>query len=534
MLDSYCGADMADIFVSYAKEDLAAVDLLREDLEAKGFSVWSDTQLLPGHEWRTRLREEIDQSRALIVVWTSHSKNSTFVQEEVDRARSVDKPVIALRERGFKVEEVPLGFGSIQTHIISDRNAILKALDDFKIIPAAQIAQLSGGRSVYEIFARAIPDTTLVDRSNSPEGQKIRSALSKRGFCARLCGPTKSGKSVLLHQILGTRNPIYLSGGLIRNLQLFYGYLAVKVEGGQMLGDDEAATMERVLASKRPIVIDDFHRVNFPTRRAIVKRIQAFLDAEVNVVLVSWTDIEGEKIDSDPGLDGRSEPVEMSYWKAADITRIGRAGFVNGLNVEVDPQLLLALTHQSFQNPFLMQQYCCKVAELHGILERRSSPIKVSMTEDALRQMFKESCIQTRKHFLSCIERRGDQMVTLSTGATTSIYGLILLAVSNMEPIHKMGMDTLARKMRERVQGSTQALTPIAVESAVKAFMQRLEKNEHQHTAVDYYGGKLHIHPFFKRYLLWDFGPSKGYAHPDLTRYQDEPSDQPAFGVPSL
>ncbi len=296
-----CGADMADIFVSYAKEDLAAVDLLTEDLEAKGFSVWYDTQLLPGHEWRTRLREEIDQSRALIVVWTLHSKSSTFVQEEVDRARSADKPVIALRERGFKVEEVPLGFGGIETHIISDRNAVLKALNDFKIIPAAQIAKLLGSRSVYEIFARAIPDTTLVDRSNSPEGHNIRSALSKRGFCARLCGPTKSGKSVLLHQILGARNPIYLSGGLIRNLQLFFGYLAVKVEGGQMLGDDEATIMERVLASKRPIVIDDFHRVNFPTRRAIVNRIQAFLDAEVNVVLVSWTDIEGEKIDSDPG-----------------------------------------------------------------------------------------------------------------------------------------------------------------------------------------------------------------------------------------
>ena len=135
---------------------------------------------------------------------------------------------------------------------------------------------------------------------------------------------------------------------------------------------------------------------------------------------------------------------------------------------------------------------------------------------------------------MSWIERRGDPMITLSTGATTSIYGLILLAVSNMQPIHKMGMNALARRMRERAQGSTQGLTPSAAELAVKAFMQRLEKNDHQHTAVDYYGGKLHIHPFFKRYLLWDFGPSKGYAHPDLTRYQDEPSDQPASGAPSL
>jgi len=38
---------MADVFVSYAKEDQAHVDLLSEQLEAKGYKIWYDTQLLP-------------------------------------------------------------------------------------------------------------------------------------------------------------------------------------------------------------------------------------------------------------------------------------------------------------------------------------------------------------------------------------------------------------------------------------------------------------------------------------------------------
>jgi hypothetical protein len=53
---------MADIFVSYAKEDQAHVDLLSEHLEAKRYTIWYDTQLLPGHEWRTRLREVVSRS----------------------------------------------------------------------------------------------------------------------------------------------------------------------------------------------------------------------------------------------------------------------------------------------------------------------------------------------------------------------------------------------------------------------------------------------------------------------------------------
>lgn len=435
-----------------------------------------------------------------------------------------------MRVKGFKVENVPFGFGAIQTHLLSDLTAILSALDEFKVVPAPP----PGGRSVYEIFARAIPDTTLIDRSDTSEGQKIRSALSKRGFCARLCGPTKSGKSVLLHQILGARDPIYLSGGLIRNLQLFLSYLAVKLEGTQNLALDEPATMERVFASKRPIVIDEFHRVNAPTRRAIVKLIQAFLDEEVNIILVSWTDIEGKKIEADPGLSYRSEAVDMRHWNPSDLEPIGQRGFVKGLNTEVDPQLLKALAHQSFGSPFLMQQYCCKVAETTNVSTSRSARAKIEISEQILTQMFVGSCAQTRKNFLGWIERAGDQQVKLKTGSTTSIYGLMLLAVSRMEPIHRMGMSSLARKMRDRVDGPADFLTPTAVEAHVKAFMQRLGKNPHQHTSVDYYEGKLHIHPFFKRYLLWDFAPSKGYSYPDLTRYQDEPSDlPPATGASS-
>ena len=118
-------------------------------------------------------------------------------------------------------------------------------------------------------------------------------------------------------------------------------------------------------------------------------------------------------------------------------------------------------------------------AETTNVSTSRSARAKIEISEQILTQMFVGSCAQTRKNFLGWIERAGDQQVKLKTGSTTSIYGLMLLAVSRMEPIHRMGMSSLARKMRDRVDGPADFLTPTAVEAHVKAFMQRLGKNPH-------------------------------------------------------
>jgi len=43
-------------------------------------------------------------------------------------------------------------------------------------------------------------------------------------------------------------------------------------------------------------------------------------------VLVSWTDIDGEIIDKDPGIGGRSDVIEMLPWRQ-EIKKIGLVGF---------------------------------------------------------------------------------------------------------------------------------------------------------------------------------------------------------------
>jgi len=43
---------MADVFLSYAREDQAFAQRLAQALEAEGFSVWWDRTIPPGKTWK--------------------------------------------------------------------------------------------------------------------------------------------------------------------------------------------------------------------------------------------------------------------------------------------------------------------------------------------------------------------------------------------------------------------------------------------------------------------------------------------------
>jgi adenylate cyclase len=59
---------MADIFVSYARADRARVAPLVAGLEAEGWSVWWDPNIVPGQEFDQLIAQEIDKAKAVVVV----------------------------------------------------------------------------------------------------------------------------------------------------------------------------------------------------------------------------------------------------------------------------------------------------------------------------------------------------------------------------------------------------------------------------------------------------------------------------------
>lgn len=102
---------MADIFISYKKEDAGRVVRLVEGLRRQGFSVWWDHGIAPGTQWDQTIQRELQSARLVCAVWSTLSVDAPWVKEEagVGKARGKLLPV--------RIDDVepPLGFGLIQS-----------------------------------------------------------------------------------------------------------------------------------------------------------------------------------------------------------------------------------------------------------------------------------------------------------------------------------------------------------------------------------------------------------------------------------
>jgi TIR domain len=154
---------LADVFVSYARADKARVAPLVELIERQGWSVFWDTQLVPGDQWRQHLLKEIQSCTACVVVWSTNSASSEWVVEEaaLAKSRKVLVPVL------IDAVEVPFGFQNLQTANLVDWRQAGQSNDQASLVlsrlrvlieriePAPHIAT-SLSRIGYPIDMRAV------------------------------------------------------------------------------------------------------------------------------------------------------------------------------------------------------------------------------------------------------------------------------------------------------------------------------------------------------------------------------------------
>ena len=102
---------MADIFVSYSRQDKDRVAPLVAALEAEGWSVWWDPEITPGEEFDSLISRELESARTLVVVWTPQSVDSRWVRGEARDAadRGVLVPV------RFENARLPIDFRAVHT-----------------------------------------------------------------------------------------------------------------------------------------------------------------------------------------------------------------------------------------------------------------------------------------------------------------------------------------------------------------------------------------------------------------------------------
>ncbi len=107
---------MANIFISYAREDLERVRPIVEELEKRDWSVFWDRTIPPGKKYQDVITDALEAARCVLVVWTKYSITSDWVWDEANDAKARD----ILVPLSLDAVKIPLGFRSYHTVDLSD------------------------------------------------------------------------------------------------------------------------------------------------------------------------------------------------------------------------------------------------------------------------------------------------------------------------------------------------------------------------------------------------------------------------------
>ena len=108
---TYDARAMADVVLSYARENRQQAESLAGALENAGWSVWWDRAILPGVSYEQVIEAELSSARCVVVLWSAAARQSNWVRDEATLALSRNVLVSVLLDDS----EPPLGFRQQQT-----------------------------------------------------------------------------------------------------------------------------------------------------------------------------------------------------------------------------------------------------------------------------------------------------------------------------------------------------------------------------------------------------------------------------------
>ena len=101
---------MADVFISYARDDQAVAARVAKGLQAAGYDVWWDADLPAHRAYSEVIERNLDEAKAVVVLWSKTAAKSQWVRAEADFARNAGKLVQAAVDGSIP----PLPFNQIQ------------------------------------------------------------------------------------------------------------------------------------------------------------------------------------------------------------------------------------------------------------------------------------------------------------------------------------------------------------------------------------------------------------------------------------
>ena len=155
---------MADIFISYAREDIERVRPIVKELEKLGWSVFWDTKIQPGDNWPVEITEALKSSQCVLVFWSLTSvdfKIHHWIREEAEAGRKKGILVPLLLD----VVDLPIGFSHLQAADLSGWKKNSSAPEFQKLINAVTSKISSSAPPVITPTPSPTPESDPVSKS---------------------------------------------------------------------------------------------------------------------------------------------------------------------------------------------------------------------------------------------------------------------------------------------------------------------------------------------------------------------------------
>jgi TIR domain-containing protein len=143
---------MADVFLSYAREDRPAALALARALEGRGWSVWWDREIHPGEAFDQAIERELAAAGAVVVLWSERSVGSEWVKNEAAEAAERGVLVPALLDTA----KLPLEFRRRQAADLAGWRGNPEH-DGFRALCAGVAAKVSTPARRAPVTPRAAP-----------------------------------------------------------------------------------------------------------------------------------------------------------------------------------------------------------------------------------------------------------------------------------------------------------------------------------------------------------------------------------------
>jgi hypothetical protein len=288
---------MADIFISYAREDRPAASALADALERCGWPVFWDREIAAGQRFDQVLTAELQAARCVIVLWSEAGVASHWVAEEAGAALERNRLVPA------RLQDVapPLGFTRIHAADLigwtggDDHPGFRQLLQDLERVLGAGAAALSATAS-------------------SPSANARRRRTTRRILAAFIAaGAVVVG--LLLHDIRGLKNERASASPAVAaaasavdgtwQARVTYNWGAAKEEtfNLRVIGDGALTGSASFLGVPRPIVEGriEGHMLRFATRRGEI-------GGDPNVVNRYTGEVSGTGIEMVLTIEGGASP----------------------------------------------------------------------------------------------------------------------------------------------------------------------------------------------------------------------------------